>query len=94
MAEQDKVYRCLNPVGISAPVETFPLAPRLNTVAGKNIYLSLTGEWDIVEALEKQLKRGYPDVDWKIKRTAGLLPLSLSDEEMKTCDGLIQAVCW
>ena len=36
----------------------------------------------------------YPDVNWKIKKTYGIDPLRLSEEEMKTADGLIQAVCW
>ena len=47
MSQGDKVYRCLNPVGISLPVETHPLAPRLTTLDGKTIYLSITGEPDI-----------------------------------------------
>ena len=31
----DKKYKCLNPVGIREEVETFPLAPRLDTLDGK-----------------------------------------------------------
>lgn len=94
MAEKDKVYKCLNPVGIQEPVDTFPLAPRLNTLAGKDIYLSICGEPDITIALEKRLKNDYPDVNWKIKKTYGTNPIPLSDEEMKTSDALIQGVAW
>ena len=94
MADQDKVYKCLNPVGISITVETFPLAPRLNTLDGKTIYLSITGEPDITIPLEKRLKVLYPAVNWKTKKTYTIAPVPLSEEEMKTCDGLIQAVCW
>ena len=94
MADQDRVYKCLNPVGISIPVETFPLAPRLNTLDGKTIYLSITGEPDITIPLEKRLKAVYPMVNWKTKKTYTIAPVPLSEEEMKTCDGLIQAVCW
>jgi hypothetical protein len=93
MAE-DRVYKCLNPVGISLPVETFPLAPRLNTIDGKTLYLSITGEPDITIPLEKQLKAKYPNVNWKVKKTYGTLPVRLSEEEEKTCDGLLMAVCW
>jgi hypothetical protein len=75
-------------------VELFPLAPRLNTLDGKTIYLSITGEPDITIPLEKRLKSGYPNVNWKIKKTYTTNPVTLSDEEMKTCDGLIQAICW
>jgi len=94
MAEKDKVYKCLNPVGIQKPVDTFPLAPRLNTLDGKEIYLSITGEPDINIALEKKLKSEYPSVNWKQKRSYTPNPVELTEEEMKTADGLIQSVCW
>jgi hypothetical protein len=91
---KDKVYKCLNPTGIREGINTFPLAPRLDTVNGKTIYFSITGEPDITIALEKKLKMDYPDVNWQTKKTYGIDPLRLSEEEMKTADGLIQAVCW
>ncbi len=94
MAEQEKVYKCLNPVGISIPVATFPLAPRLDTVRGKTIYFSITGEPDITIPLEKVLRSRYPDVNWKTKKTYTIQPVAMSEEEMKNCDGLIQAICW
>ncbi len=94
MAEKDRVYKCLNPVGFQPPVETFPLAPRLDKIDGKTIYFSITGEPDITIALEKKLKSDYPDVNWKQKKTYGIQPVQLTEEEMKTADGLIQAVCW
>jgi hypothetical protein len=94
MAEKDKVYKCLNPSGIKSPVDTFPLAPRLDTLDGKEIWFSICGEPDITIALEKKIKMDYPDVNWRIKKTYSYDPLRLSDEELKTADGLIQAVCW
>jgi hypothetical protein len=93
MAEKE-VYKCLNPVGIQEPVETSPLAPRLNTMDGKEIYLGVSGEPDIWIALEKRLKADYPNVNWKTKKTYLTNPIPLSDEEMKTADALIQGVCW
>jgi hypothetical protein len=94
MASKDKVYKCLNPVGIHESVETFPLAPRLKTLDGKEIYLSICGEPDITIPLEKKLKMDYPDVNWRIKKTYSFEPVRLSEEEMKTADGLIQGVAW
>ena len=91
---EDKTYKCLNPVGIRKPVETFPLAPRLDKLDGKEIYFSITGEPDITIPLESKLKMEYPDVDWKTKKTYGIDPMRLSEEEMKTTQGVIQAVCW
>ena len=90
----EKTYKCLNPVGIRESVDTFPLAPRLKTLEGKEIYLSICGEPDITIPLEKKLKMDYPDVNWKIKKTYGLDPVRLSNEELKTCDGLVQGVAW
>ena len=94
MPEKDKIYKCLNPVGNEMPVKTFPLAPRLDTIEGKEIYFSITGEPDITIALEKKLKSDYPNLKLKIKKTYGITPVELSEEEMKTTDGLIQAICW
>jgi len=94
MAEKDRTYKCLNPVGIQLPVKSFPLAPRLNTLDGKTIYFSITGEPDITIPLEKKLKSDYPNTNLKIKKSYMIEPVRLSDEEMKTADGLIQAICW
>ncbi|MFC1953601.1 hypothetical protein ACFLVZ_00975 [Chloroflexota bacterium] len=94
MAEKDKVYKCLNPVGIQEEVDTFPLAPRLNSLDGKTIYLSINGEPDINIPLEKKIKSEYPNVNWKIKKSYMPAPVPLSDEEMKTADGLIETICW
>ena len=94
MAEKDRVYKCLNPVGIQQPVDTFPLAPRLDSIDGKEIYISACGEPDITLALEKKLKSTYPNVNWKTKRTYITDPVRLSFEEAKTADALIQGVAW
>ena len=94
MAETEKVYKCLNPVGIQTPVDLFPLAKRLDSLDGKEIVFSITGEPDITIALEKKLKMDYPQVNWRIKKNYNIEPNRLSEEEMKTADGLIQAVCW
>jgi hypothetical protein len=94
MAERDRIYKCLNPLGIENAVETFPLAPRLDTIDGKEIYLSICGEPDITLALEKRLKMDYPNVNWKTKRTYVTDPIPLTDEEMKTADAVIQGVAW
>jgi hypothetical protein len=94
MPAKEKTYKCLNPVGIREGVDTFPLAPRLKTLDGKEIWFSICGEPDITIALEKKIKMDYPDVNWRIKKTYSYDPLRLSEEEMKTADGVIQAVTW
>jgi hypothetical protein len=94
MVEKDKVYKCLNPVGIQEPVDTYPLAPRLDTLEGKTIHLSITGEPDITIALEKKLKMDYPNINWTTKKSYMPAPNQLTDEEIKTTDGVILGVCW
>lgn len=91
MAEK---VRCLNPVGNALPVKTYPLAPRLDTIDGKNICLSICGEPDIAIPLEKKLKSDYPGANWAVKKTYGTFPVRLSDEEIKTTDAVIQGVAW
>ena len=93
-ATKDKVYKCLNPVGIQEPVDISPLAPRLNTLDGKTIHISITGEPDITIALEKKLKMDYPDINWTAKKSYMPMPNQLTDEEIKTTDGVILGVCW
>ena len=91
---KDKTYKCLNPVGIQEPVDIYPLAPRLDTIEGKTIHFSITGEPDITIALEKKLKMDYPDVNWTTKKSYTPGPAQMSDEEIKTTDGMIMGVCW
>ncbi len=93
-AEKDKVYIYLNPLGIRKPVELHPLAPRLDTLDGKTVHLSICGEPDITIPLEKKLKMDYPEVNWTVKKTYDITPIPLSEEEMKTTDGVILGVTW
>ena len=94
MADKDRVYKCLSPLGLELPVKILPLAPRLDTINGKRIHISVCGEPDITIALEKRLKSDYPNVNWTMKKTYTPNPVRLSDEEMKTTDAVILGVCW
>ena len=94
MAAKDNVRKILNPVGIKEPVEIIPLARRLDTLEGKEIWFSICGEPDITIPMEKRLKSDYPGVNWKVKKTYQTTPIPLTEEERKTCDALVQAVAW
>jgi hypothetical protein len=94
MTEKERTYRCLNPKGIELPAKTYPLAPRLNTLDGKRIYFSITGEPDITIPLEKRLRSDYLNINLEIKKSYTIEPVQITDEEMKTADGLIHAICW
>jgi hypothetical protein len=88
-------YRCLNPLGIQKPVDQFPLAPRLDKIDGKTIYVCINagGDQDITIPLLKRLPADYPNVDWRIKRQFGF-SAELTEEEMKTADAVIAGVIW
>ncbi len=93
-AAKEKTFKYLNPVGVSVPVDQYPLAPRLKSLEGKTIHLSITGEADIWVPLEKRLKTDFPDVNWTMKKTYGINPIPLTEEERKTTDGVILGVTW
>ena len=94
MTKKDTIYRFLNPKGNELPVHTYPLAPRLDTLDGKTIHLSITGEPDITIPLEKKLRERYPSVNWTMKKSYMPNPLQMTDEEIKTTDAVILGVCW
>jgi hypothetical protein len=94
MVEKDRVYRCLNPRGMQEPVDTKPLAPRIDTLDGKTVWIS-TQEADpvVMPALSARLKNEYPNVNWR-EKGASTGAAELTQEEVKSADALIQGVAW
>ncbi len=98
----EKTYRCLNPVGIHTPVDLSPLAPRLDKLDGKTIFVSIGagGEQDITIPLPKKLQEKYPQVNWIIQGAGPHLTkagsISLTDEQVESgeIDALIRGVIW
>jgi hypothetical protein len=64
-APKEPVYQFLNPKGIPGPIRVQGLAPRLDTIKGKTIYVVVceagpqTGPF-----LYQYLKDHYPDTNW------------------------------
>ena len=94
MADKDRVYPCLNPVGMKQAVDTFLLAPRIDALDGKTIWISAAGEPDIMIPLEQRLRSEYPNVNWQKKLSYSTSTEPLSAVEMKEADALIQGVAW
>jgi hypothetical protein len=100
MATKDKVYKFLNPVGIQEPVKQYPLTPRLDTLDGKRITLSVGagGEQGILIPLVKKLPERYPQVNWNISYAAPHATkagsIALAKEDMENTDALIRGVVW
>ena len=93
-AAKEKTFKCLSPVGIDNPIDQFPLAPRLKSLDGKTVHLSICGEADIWVPLEKKLKTEYPDVNWTVNKMFNISPKQLTEEERKTTDAVILGVTW
>jgi hypothetical protein len=83
-AAKDKSYRVLNPSGDFVPVKTQALAPRLDTLKGKTIWV-WQGESDPVigPALYPMLQKNYPDAIIKYTGVSGM-GLSSIEAEVKT----------
>jgi hypothetical protein len=92
MTTKDRIYQCLNPVGIQDPVDLHPLAPRLDRFGGKTIMFNMmvNVEQDFLTALEKMLRDNYPSVTWIFRESGPPLP----DEQFKSADALIQGVAF
>ena len=92
MVTRDRIYKCLNPIGIQDPVDLYPLAPRLDRLDGKTIMFNMLVqvESDFLASLRELLRNGYPQVNW-IFRESGP---PISDEELIKTDALIQGVAF
>jgi hypothetical protein len=92
MVTKERIYKCLNPIGIQDPVDLYPLAPRLDRLNGKTIMFNMLVqvEREILIPLEKMLRSNYPEVNW-IFRESGP---PISNEELHNADALIQGVAF
>ena len=94
---KESVYRFLNPKGIPGPVEVQGLAPRLDTIKGKTIYVVVceagpqTGPF-----LEKHLKDNYPDTNWVRIQHNGFGPTDPKADGslLKEADAVIGGQSW
>lgn len=66
-AKAAPVITVLNPLGTPPPVELKPMAPRLDTIAGKTIYLvddGYPGSDNLLLEMEKGFKETYPNTNF------------------------------
>ena len=73
-AADDAKITVMNPRGIQPPIRLIPLAPRLDTLDGKTIYLvdiRYQRSRDFVEELHKVLKERFPKTNWVLKDKFG-----------------------
>ena len=94
MADQDRVYKCLSPIGIELPVRTYPLAPRLDTIDGKTIfyYESEATNMHMPELL-RRLKQDHPTTTFIVEHVENF-GLRNPTEVHLSVDGAIRGVSW
>ncbi len=64
----------LNPKGTPPPVQLIPMAPRLNSLDGKTVYLvdtGFAGGATLLNQMQQWFKRNMPSVNVVFKRKAG-----------------------
>ena len=96
-AAKEPVYQFLNPKGIPGPIKVQGLAPRLDTIKGKTIYVVAceagpqTGPY-----LYKYLKERYPDTNWVHVQHNGFGPTDpkTEGEMLQKAQGLIGGQSW
>jgi hypothetical protein len=67
-------FTALNPKGSPPPVKLIPMAPRLDTIHGKTIYLVDTGFMSggvLLEQMQVWFQKNYPDVTVVFRKKAG-----------------------
>jgi hypothetical protein len=74
MNEIEKKITVLNPLGTLPPIKLEPMAPRLDTLKGKTIYVvdvKFPASKQFGEELLEILKERYPDTSWQYREKAG-----------------------
>jgi hypothetical protein len=67
-------FTALNPKGSPPPVKLIPMAPRLDTIHGKTIYLVDTGFMSggvLLQQMQIWFQKNYPDVTVVFRKKAG-----------------------
>jgi hypothetical protein len=73
-AASTEKFTVLNPMGTPPPIEVSPMAPRLDTIEGKTIYIvndGYPGSEILCAELEKGFKETYPDTTFIYKDKRG-----------------------
>ena len=92
--EVDKVYKCLNPKGDFIPVELHPIAPRLDSLDGKNIlYYQSEANPVIMTPLLEHLKADHPTSTFTLVYTEAFGSSTPTEEELAH-DACIRGISW
>jgi len=91
----DKTYKVINPNGTFIPIETKPLAARLDTIDNKTIYFTESeANPRIMPALLKKMKETYTKTNFVYTATASFGDSVPSDDMLKNAQGYIRGISW
>ena len=74
LSAQETKITVLNPIGQPPPIDRVPMAPRIDNLEGKTIYIVDTGFTDTHQfftEMQKLLGERYPKTKWEIRIKAG-----------------------
>ena len=72
-AQQAK-FAVLNPLGQPPPIDKIPMAPRIDNLEGKTIYIvdiNFTDTHQLFTEMQKLLSEKYPKTKWEVRVKAG-----------------------
>jgi len=91
----DKVYKVINPTGTFIPVETKPLAARIDTLDNKTIYfVESEANPRIMPALLKRMKETYTKTTFVYTATASFGDSVPSEDLLKNAKAYIRGISW
>jgi hypothetical protein len=91
---RETIYRALNPRGIEPPVDCKALAPRLDTLDGKTIQVTIAEADPIIAGpLGERLLKDNPKSTWKTEWVQTFGP-SAPTEAMLKADAVILGIGW
>lgn len=88
-------FNCMNPAGTFQPVQISALAPRLDTLVGKVIWVN-QGEADpvIMPALWERVQKDYPNTTWKNIASSSFGATAIEADVRAAADAVIRGIAW
>ena len=74
LSAQEPKLTVLNPLGQPPPINKIPMAPRIDNLDGKTIYIvdiNFTDTHQLFTEMQKLLSEKYPKTKWEVRRKIG-----------------------
>ncbi|MCL1981557.1 MAG: hypothetical protein FWG53_00490 [Clostridiales bacterium] len=74
LSAQEPKITVLNPLGQPPPIEKIPMAPRIDNLEGKTVYIvdiAFTDTHQLFTEMQKLLSERYPKTKWEVRMKIG-----------------------